>query len=509
MLSKFAGKLVEKSRFPRIKSLEYEYKKAGILRILLGIIIFIRFFQIYIDYNLFSGEHSWILFTNLVLIVLFTIGFSLPITITLLIFFVRFGDGVASTATLGTTILIQTFFVFLLMNSGEYFTLDKIIAKKKNVLSKFIKFQYSIIGRHDKTSLRTLYFFAFFTYALISFGAILDHIQDYYWINGLTVKSLLSNSFLSSFFESFRSLESNYPKAISIFSIIGVVFQGIFQFLMLVIIFSRVGAFFIKWWGMQFFIISLFVINLSYLPHIEIILWLMIFFPTPFLFKSNNSDEKIGTNVFDVPNRLNKKLFKFFYSSYAVICLVFIFIWFPYVSQHTANILGPSRRVVRGIVYKAGLEIPSVFNKVDLSMGDCWMVIYRKKENEDKWSLVPITSEIGERINYSGHNVLSFSNHNSDFLYFGTTLVYRRTIIYTNDYKTFHEKGFGFESLVKRIKYDYLKENISENCNYRVTVYKNESSEVSHWKNDSDRHQKEVVYTSEYQYDGSSFKKLK
>jgi hypothetical protein len=461
---------------------------------------------------MFYGHFSlWCLF-NLILTVLFTLGFSLPITTALLLFLVKFSDAAASTGTLGTTILMQTLFVFLLMNSGEYYSIDSILLKKKSVLSKFIRWQYNFIGRHTKTSLTKVYFFAFFIYALISLGAMLMHIQDYYWSNGLTLKSLMSNSYLSLYFEEFRWLENNFPNFTNAFSTLGGVLQSIFQFGMIFLVFSKFGSFFVKWWAIQFFIISLFVINLSYLPHVELVLWSLLFFPTMRFFKkrTNENDvlheEKVQNNAF-VQKTLNVKLLKLFYKSYGILVLVFVLIRFPYVSNYTTEVLGYSKKVIGFVVSRSGLEVPSVFNLVDLSMGDKWMVIYRKKQNSNTWELLPITAENGERLTYSGNNVLLFSNHNSDFLYFGTSLLYRRNIIRVKDYESFHENGVGYESIVKRITYDYKKKNLVGKYNYKITVYKNNSSKVTRNKEDINRHKKEVLYYKKLVFDGIEFEK--
>lgn len=501
--------VIEKSYFPKVKSVTDELRKSGILRIILGLIMFVRFFEITFDYSLFYGYNSWFCVANLILIILFTVGFSVPLVTALLLFFVRFNDAVANTSTLGTTILMQTLFVFLLMNSGQYFSVDNILLKRQYFLSRFLRFQYNIIGKHTTSSLTFVYFFAFFVYGLISFGALLMHVQDYFWINGLTVKSLLSNSYLSLYYNEFRWFETNFPNISSVFSIVAGILQSIFQFFMIFLVFSKIGTFFVKWWGMQFFLISLFVINLSYLPHVEIILWLLILFPS-LTIKRNVNTSKIAKYEYNnakenAQPKLNTKLLKTFYSSYSVLLVILVFTYFPFISKYTSNFLGDKSKYVRLALYRSGLEVPSVFNVKDLSMGDHWMVLYRKEKNANDWELVPITSESGERLTYNGNNIFIFSNHNSDFLYFGTTLLYRRNVLYVKDYKTFHEEGVGYHSLTKRIAYDYKKERLKGVYHYKITVYKSESSKVTHHIEDFYRHEKHVVYYKELTYDGLNF----
>ena len=119
----------------------------------------------------------------------------------------------------------------------------------------------------------------FILYGLSSFAALGLHINDDYWMSGLTSKSLLSHPYLAKQYIIFQDFENSFPYLISLISIFASIFQSIFQFLMLFLIFNKIGRWFVFLWGMNFFILSLFVIQLSYLPHIEIIIWLTIFLP--------------------------------------------------------------------------------------------------------------------------------------------------------------------------------------------------------------------------------------
>ena len=221
------------------------------------------------------------------------------------VFFVRFLDDYASTNTLGTTILIHVLLAMLLANGGRYYSVDAIITKRKNKFTIFFEKQYSIIGNHTNDSLTKVFFFIFFLYGVISLGALGYHIQDEYWMNALTIKSLLSNSYLSDSYLSFRWAENNFPQLVSVLSVIGILGQSLFQFFMLFLIFTKWGGYFVKLWGLQFFVISLLVINLSYLPHIEIILWFIIFYPI-------KMSQNVISIIYDDHCNLCKKAMMFF-----------------------------------------------------------------------------------------------------------------------------------------------------------------------------------------------------
>lgn len=130
------------------------------------------------------------------------------------------------------------------------------------------------------------------------------------------------------------------------------------------------------------------------------------------------------------------------------------------------------------------------------------MVLYR--ESNDKKELVPIIGEEGNRLTYSGDNYFLFTNHNSDFLYFGCTLGHSRALINIDDKKvySFHKTGKGYTPLLKRLKYDYKKMNLEGEVRYHVSIYKNSSSVVEHWNNDQNRHNKNEISKFVVLFDG-------
>jgi predicted DCC family thiol-disulfide oxidoreductase YuxK len=389
---------------------------------------------------------------------------------------------------------------------------------------------------------------------------------------------------------------------------------------MIFLVFYKWGMQFVKWWGMQFFVISLLIINLSYLPHIEIVLWLMIFFPIKkvqksvsiiyddhcnlckkamlffkkynfnnryefialsknrALYEEYNLNEKevktymvgwykgkllkgydlyfrlilvnplfwflvplfilgylggVGKIIYNwiaerrykifgqcelsfedeiqsthVPKQFTLKttFVTYFYGVFLVLISLFILLKFPYVGDIVAPKVPASiKGISQKAIFRVGLEIPVVFNETDLSMGDNWMVIYRK-EVDSEWRLVPIVAEDGHRLNYDGIDILHYTNHNSDFLYFGTSLRYRRSILTIDDFQEFHSNGYGKESIVKRISYDYKYMDLSNLVEYKVTVYSNNSSKVKHWVSIPERHEKVEMFKNEYVYDGVELK---
>lgn len=585
--------------------LKNEFKKLSILRILTGVIIFSRFFEIFLSYLYLYGfnKFSIIFLSVLLVILLFTIGFLTPIVNFILIVGLPILDSALSTKTLGTTILVNLLVVLLLTNSGRYFSVDYKLLVKNNIISKLILKVYKFVGFPDIVNIKRAYFLGFLLYAISSFYALLLHIQDPYWIGGVTIKSMLSNSFLCKHALIFRELESVFPVFFDIISISGIVFQSIFQILMIPLIFFRLGKKFIKIWGFIFFTFSLFFLSLSYLPHLELILWIIIFCPfqpakekikifyddkcnlyqrsIPLLKWSNineiynffplsvnkNQEEyslslleadikkqavgfyegkslrgydlcmlivkknplffffyplfwigkitrtgqylynlitkrkyellgscKISFNnklIFEeqVPIKQDTYFTKFLYLFYFICIFLFVIINNSFYDKILRNkdLCLLFKRDYVFFCKNIGIEAPQVFNNTDLSMGDNFMTIKKFKNN--KWELIPFTSTKGERLNYLDFDILLFSNHNSDLLYFGNSLVYRRMLITkVNAIEKFHNEEYGRDQILFRIKYDYIKSKEVGNVKYYVEVFTSNSSKVKLFAHDSKRH---------------------
>ena len=231
------------------------FKKIDLLRFGIGIILFIRVLEIAYAMSVFDNEVSLKVTIILLLIVLFTIGFFTPIMSLSLLISIRWLDSYAHTTTLGTTILVHLLILIFLSNSGQYYSVDSILLKKKNLLSKCLKRQYSIIGLHSQESLSLVYFFHLYhichnklsSIRLPYSRRILDQ-RPYH-------KSLFGNSYLANGYQEFRWFENSYPNLVSFLSYAGTIGQSIFQFFMIPLIFFSLGNIFCKMVGDYFFLI--------------------------------------------------------------------------------------------------------------------------------------------------------------------------------------------------------------------------------------------------------------
>ena len=601
-LSIFIDGIIDKSAFPKVRVFENEHKKLGILRLVLGVIILVRFSEIsYSGLVLGLGwDHQLVSISFLLLVLGFTLGFCTQLISLVLFISVRFFDQFFKTGTLGTLTLQWTLIPFILVNSGYYYSLDWYFLKKNNCIGRVLKWINSFLGVKNVNEITATYFLAFFGYGLISLAAVQLHLGDDTWLAGMTVKSLMLNPYFNKYFEFFQYLDHEIPALLSSISIGTIIIQSFFQLFMIPLLFLKIGQKFVFYWGLVFFGVSLVFINLSYLPHIEIVLWAMVFLPveTPrktvevfyddhcnlckksigilksldirdkiiYLPLSKNYErvrqlvctkDKIKTD--SMVGVVNDKVYTG-YQLYTKICFInpLLYVLIPifiigecskigplvydFFSKYRHRIFGTcefsfaneyhkKKRVVvteiskyftnlvyvslcilsvlfilnifylhsrrlNNVIRSFGGEAPNVFNSVDLEMGDIWMEIYRVEK--EKLVQVPISGKNGRRLSYSGFDILNFTNYNSDLIYYGMTVPFRRKIKRNSVADSMMEGNFGWENLELRLRYDNGINRFEGEHRYLVRIYHANASDVSYQSTNQDIFIPQLIFEKTY-----------
>jgi hypothetical protein len=262
-------------------------------------------------------------------------------------------------------------------------------------------------ARPSTEAFNFVYGVLFFVYAVNSFAAVTFHLQDSYWRSGRTIQAILTNNYLCRYFEAFRSMQCCSDELLRGLSAVGVGVQTVFQVLMLPLVFTRAGRWFVVLQGFVFIAFSLIFLQISMLPIIELALWTLLFGSWMFLGRGFGTAGLLrltplrgvaaGTIVlaaaFSLANAAGSSLFK--------------------------KDLGFSGSRWENAAIHLGIWPPDVFNAVDLRMGEHWFVIHRVYGDGRSPELVPVFAEDGGRLAY----------HLSDIIYYAHTLPWRRESI--------------------------------------------------------------------------------
>lgn len=338
---------------------------------------------------------------TLALVTLVTIGVAAPLTVPLLIFQYQAFDERLQTETLGTDVLLLLLLLFWIGRAGAQLSVDAWLLNRGGSAAAPLRLLYALFRIPRRAQLPWI-FLAFFTaYAVMSFGAVLFHLDDPLWRSGDALRLLFTSSYLSRFWAAFRDLEAYSPTLLQAVSIAGIIGQVAFQLFMLPLIWTRWGARFVVWWGALFFTLSLVVLQLSYLPLLEMLFWTALF-RRP----RSTAPEEARHEPWLRSDRAHKTIM----ATAAAMLLAFAMTGVPYLDGTIGLEAEGARRSLAAI----GLEVPYVLNRDDLRMGDAWPVLYRREAG--RRVLLPYHGRDGERLAWLWN----------DLFYFGNSLKWRR-----------------------------------------------------------------------------------
>lgn len=308
---------------------------------------------------------------------------------------------------------------------------------------------------------RLIYVLLLLCYAGWNFQAFLYHVNDEFWVRGYTPAVLFTSSYLSEYYPVFRSIEAQAPWLFRWASALVVVLQSIFQIAMVPLVFTRWGLRFVRRWGWCFILGSLADLQLSILPVVEVIFWILVFVPADRWGWLKRSPAQGTARAEFLPQKVWRGLFP------VVLATLLLLYFGNAISGFVFNRRLP-HSFENTVLFYAGLVAPNVFNREDLSMGDKWVVLERV-EGAERYT-IPLNGPDGERLSY----------HRGDLLYFGNSLPWRRAMIDVEDLDTFHAPGQpGYEFARKVAGYELRRRGGTGPAHYHATVFQNRASDFS------------------------------
>ncbi len=485
--------------FPLVKSAKSEQVKINILRIAFGLIVTYRSsltaisaYWYYDPVEVFGTplniQFLCALFT-VFLASMYTIGFCAPIAGLLLLFTYAAIDRYLGIPNLGLCVFLILQITFVLSNAGQLLSIDRLIMDRGPLhLKRLVARQYGVFGTVRSRQLSYYYLITFISYALTSMGAVFFHLQDHFWMQGHTVAAIMTNSYICYQYQFFREVEARFPQVLEAISMIAITFQTIFQLFMIPLMCASWGRVFVIAWGGIFVLLSAVSLQLSFLPFLEIVLWLLLFCPAAiFSMPATSVDRSLKT--FEL---ISQKAQSDWIPVGTLMVAFLTWAVYPFhfpVGEKNLHFksLRAATKPLNDAFFYIGCWVPCVFNKEDLSMGDCWITINRQSNKSSK--LVPISAADGSRLHY----------HLFDPLYFGNHLIWRRTLRLLSDQEIIERhkpEGLNYQLIEKVINFDYrINGHKDRPTVYWVSIYKSDSLGRSYEKEQSKKYEGRLIHS--------------
>ncbi len=463
-------KAVKPCHLPETADLDAEHIKINVMRVALGLLALSRTGLItYSAYNFYPADgflscppEFWISLVALVLVGCFTFGLFTPVVTIGLLLLYNPMDIALKTTTLGTNLFTLCLFYFLFTNAGSRLSIDAVnLRNPKSFLHLPTRLAYRLISFPSSEQIRAYSWLLLVAYGALSLAAISLHLQDEYWRSGKTVALMMNNSFLCSQWQICRSMSQQFPWLVSVFSAISGAGQTFFQVFMIPLVYTRMGTWFVGLWGAAFALISLVLMQISWIPSTECVLWALIFCPARVI---TSVARWIKPDLDSLARVIGQQSSAVSLSVTAVSMVALLLLALVTLGHHYPSV-GLFRKATKYVgpqLYYLGLDVPDVFNRLDLSTDKYWYVASRR-DAEGTTTHVPIAFKNGSRDFY----------HWFDTIYFGNFLPWRRMMgLYDGDPREqLAPEGPCRKLIAQAVRFDQKMNRLPKDVEYLVTVY--------------------------------------
>ena len=207
-----------------------------------------------------------------------TIGFFTPVAAMALLLGAIFSFDLSfSAATLGTDVLLMANIPLLLFPAGTALSLDARLMTSHGVLGSVLRGLYGLLGAPSMARSRIGRLLAATSYGFLCLYSIQRHFHDPAWLTGYANVQILSAFYLSRYPEFFQWLYQAHPSVMILLSRTSIYLMIIWELFFIVFLFASFTRYYVLWIGAIFLFISGFILQLSYLPWVEVVFFALVF----------------------------------------------------------------------------------------------------------------------------------------------------------------------------------------------------------------------------------------
>ncbi|ABS64919.1 hypothetical protein Plav_3315 [Parvibaculum lavamentivorans DS-1] len=272
--------------------IDHDLRKLDIARIAIGAFATGRYGLI-LSLALSNGSYDIVLVAGVAtgLSLLVMLGVATPVALLLLMSSANILiDNALGASTLGTMVLSIALLLFLLAPAGRTLSIDSLLHKGNGTFAWGVDAMYRFFGSVSADRILIAKLAALLAYYCLCLYSISWHIHDEAWTSGLVINwVLLSPASNPHFVDLAWDAYQAAPWFFVNFCRLAIVGMAFWYVLLLPGLFlGAIVRYFIILWGIAFFLISTFVLPLSYLGWYELIFWFAVFATGP-VFGSNET----------------------------------------------------------------------------------------------------------------------------------------------------------------------------------------------------------------------------
>lgn len=270
------------------------YRKLDLVRIGIGSLASMRYLELVQSSVQAGGLNLALSAAGFGLAIALTFGFCTPIaSFALMVLGNTIIDNYLGASTLGSMVLSNMLLIAVLAPAGTTLSVDALLVSRfpKNLIGRFINKIYAWTGPTSEKRLVLAMMAGVLVYYMLCLYSVLVHMHDPAWKSGnVTAWILLSPVFNpehASLIDSFYKASPGLFVELGRLSMYGMILwyllflPGLFM--------GKAVRTWVVYWSLAFWLISAFVLPLSYLGKYELFLWILLFFSHGFIGKEGFS----------------------------------------------------------------------------------------------------------------------------------------------------------------------------------------------------------------------------
>jgi hypothetical protein len=322
---------------------------------------------------------------------------------------------------LGTMVTVVLLWGLLLHGAGRTHSVDALLLRSR-LAGKWMARLYAPFGtggRQETAGIRLMVMTMFWGNCLT---AMLYHIKDDFWLKGHVLQLALTASYLNDHHTSLVALREQHPRFFTAFCQVGLAVQTLWEVCLLPLMYLRWARPFVVLQGLGFFTISLLLLNLQYLPVIELLLWTLLFGPSLLGWIQEKWPREVPDPATEEPTNATGRLTvaRLLPTMIGLACCAVVFqnaLAPGLVPSAMVTFVTPIHDTVRPMFRLFGQAAINVFNEEDIAMNDAYFVLQEVDPAGRHQRAVPFQDIEGARLDYL----------RNDLLYFNYSLGWQRT----------------------------------------------------------------------------------
>lgn len=188
-------------------------------------------------------------------------------------------DNMLGASTLGTMVMAIVLAMFVLMPAGRTLSIDALLAGRRGLFGRWVLNMNKLVGEPRADRVLVAKFAAVLAYYCLCLYSVSWHLNDEAWMSGLAIAWVFLSSGSNPRFADFAwEIYAWWPWFFVNFSRISIYGMIVWYVALLPGLFlGRVTRTFVILWGLAFFLISAFILPLSFLGFYELAFWFALF----------------------------------------------------------------------------------------------------------------------------------------------------------------------------------------------------------------------------------------